>query len=154
MKLLDQVCAKIRTLHYSYRTEQSYVRWIVAFIRFHQLRHPSGMGGPEIEEFLTHLTVRRQVSASTQNQAFNAVVFLFKHILGKEPGEFKAVRAKRRRHLPMVLPQAEIQRVLAAMERQLLWRREIHLQDLGAGEGWVGPTLMQPLSDPVAQCPG
>ncbi len=102
MKLLDQVRAKIRTLHYSYRTEQTYVRWIVAFIRFHQLRHPTGMGGPEIEEFLTHLAVKRKVSASTQNQALNAVVFLFKHILGKEPCEFKAVRAKQRRYLPVV----------------------------------------------------
>ena len=60
------------------------------------------MGGPEIEEFLTHLAVKRQVSASTQNQALNAVVFLFKHILGKEPGEFKAVRAKQRRCPPVV----------------------------------------------------
>ena len=65
--------------------------------------------GPEIEEFLTHLAVKRQVSASTQNQALNAVVFLFKHILGKEPGEFKAVRAKQRRHLPVALSQAEVQ---------------------------------------------
>ncbi len=92
MKLLDQVRAKIRTLHYSYRTEQTYVRWIVAFIRFHQLRHPRDMGGRDIEEFLTHLAVKRKVSASTQNQALNAVVFLFKRILGKEPGEFKAVQ--------------------------------------------------------------
>lgn len=78
MKLLDQVRAKIRTLHYSYRTEQTYVRWIVAFIRFHRLRHPNSMGGPEIEEFLTHLAVKRKVSASTQNQALNAIVFLYK----------------------------------------------------------------------------
>ena len=74
------------------------------------------MGGPEIEEFLTHLTVKRQVSASTQNQALNAVVFLFKHILGKEPGEFKAVRAKQRRCLPVVLSRVEVQWVLDAMD--------------------------------------
>ena len=96
MKLLNQVRAKIRTLHYSYRTEQTYLRWIVAFIRFHQFRRPSSMGGPEIEEFLTHPAVKRQVSASTQNQALNAVVFLFKHTLGREPGEFKALGAKQR----------------------------------------------------------
>ena len=70
------------------------------------------MSGPEIKEFLTHLAVKRQVSASTQNQALNAVVFLFKHILGKEPVEFKAVRAKHREYLPVVLPQAEGHRVL------------------------------------------
>ncbi len=66
------------------------------------------MGGSEIKEFLTHLAAKRQVSASTQNQTFNAVVFLFKHILGKEPGEFKAVRTKQRRSLHMVLSQAEV----------------------------------------------
>ncbi len=133
MKLLDQVRAKIRTLHYSYRTEQAYLRWIVAFIRFHQLRHPDSMGGPEIEEFLTHLAVKRQVSASTQNQALNAVVFLFKHTLGKEPGEFKAVRAKRRRYLPVVLSQAEVQRVLDAMDGVTrLMARVMY----GRGGGW------------------
>jgi len=72
--------------------------------------------GPEIEEFLTHLAVKRQVSASTQNQALNTAVFLFKHIMGKEPGEFKAVRTKQRRYLPVVLSQAEVQRVLDAMD--------------------------------------
>ena len=104
MKLLDQVRAKIRTLHYSYRTEQIYVRWIVAFIRFHRLRHPNSMGGPEIEEFLTHLAIKRKVSASTQNQALNAIVFLYKHIIRKEPGEVKPVRAKQRKHLPTPSP--------------------------------------------------
>ena len=64
------------------------------------------MGAAEIEEFLTHLAGKRQVSASTLNQALNAVLFLFKHILGKEPGEFKAVRGKRRKHLAVVLSQA------------------------------------------------
>lgn len=93
MKLLDQVRAKIRTLHYAYRTEQTYLRWIVAFIRFHQLRRPNSMGGAEIEQFLTHLAVRRNVLASTRNQALNALVFLYKHIIRKEPGEIKAVRA-------------------------------------------------------------
>ena len=68
-----------------------------------RFRNPSGMGSPKIEEFLTHLAVKRQVSASTQNQALNALVFLFKHILGKESGEFEAVRAKQRRCLPMGL---------------------------------------------------
>ena len=115
MKLLDQVRAKIRTLHYSYRTEQTYVRWIVAFIRFHRLRHPNSMGGPEIEEFLTHLAVKPKVSASTQNQAINAIVFLYKHIIRKELGEIKAVRAKQRKHLPVVLSRAEVCRVLDAM---------------------------------------
>ena len=93
MKLLDQGRAKIRTLHYSYRAGQTYVRWIATFIRFHQLRHPSGMGGPEIEQLLTHLAIERQVSASTQNQSLNAAIFLYKRIIRKEPGEIKAVRA-------------------------------------------------------------
>ena len=117
MKLLDQVRHRIRMLHYSYRTEQTYVRWVATFIRHHGLRHPAEMGGPEIEAFLTHLAVRRKVSASTQNQALNAVVFLFRHILGKAPGEFKAVRAKQRRCLPVVLSQAQVQRVPEAVPR-------------------------------------
>ena len=89
MKLLDQVRAKTRTLHYSYRTEQTYVRRIATFIRRHGIRHPAEMGGAEIEEFLTHLAVKRQVLASTQNQALNAIVCLYKQIVAKDPGQLQ-----------------------------------------------------------------
>jgi len=74
--LLDQVRDQIRLKHYSYRTERTYVYWIRRYILFHQKRHPAEMGGTELEAFLTHLAVVDQVTASTQNQALNAILFL------------------------------------------------------------------------------
>src|SRR6478672_4359761 len=77
MKLLDQVRQAIRTVHYSIRTERCYVYWIERFIRFHQLKHPNTMGAVEVEQFLTFLAVPDHVSASTQNQALGALLFLY-----------------------------------------------------------------------------
>ena len=77
-RLLDQVRDVIRRLHYSIRTEQAYVDWIRRFILFHGKRHPAEMGAPEVEAFLTHLAVQGKVAASTQNQALNAIVFLYR----------------------------------------------------------------------------
>ncbi|MFP3979753.1 MAG: phage integrase N-terminal SAM-like domain-containing protein [Desulfobacterales bacterium] len=95
-KLLDQVRNLIRTKHYSIRTEETYVGWIRKFILFHGKRHPKDMGEKEISDFLTHLAVNRQVAASTQNQAFNALLFLYRNVLGIEFGELKDVqRAKK-----------------------------------------------------------
>ena len=74
-KLLDVVRDKIRARHFSYRTEQAYVGWIKRFILYHGKRHPSALGGPHVESFLTHLAVERRVSASTQNQALGAILF-------------------------------------------------------------------------------
>ena len=85
-KLLDQVRDAIRTRHYSYRTEEAYVGWIKRFIFFHHKRHPAEMGPVEITQFLTALAVDRQVSASTQNQALAALLFLYKEVLGCDPG--------------------------------------------------------------------
>ena len=94
-KLLDQVRETIRRKHYSRSTEKTYVLWIKRFILFHQKRHPLEMGEQEIEAFLSFLAIRRQVSASTQNQAFNALLFLYRHVLHKELKEsIQAVRAK------------------------------------------------------------
>jgi len=76
-KLLEQVRDAIRRKHYSIRTEEAYVDWIKRYILFHDKRHPREMGSAEIEAFLTHLAVERQVSASTQNQALNALMFLY-----------------------------------------------------------------------------
>jgi len=91
MKLLDQFTAVIRRKHYSLRTEKTYRHWIVAFRRFHrngkEWRHPSGMGAAEIESYLSHLAVDRRVAAATQNQALNAIVFLYKQVLGVDPGQ-------------------------------------------------------------------
>jgi integron integrase len=115
MKLIDQVKNRLRTMHYSYRTEQSYVRWVIRFIHFHKLEHPINMGGPEIEEFLTDLAVRGRVSAATQNQALSAIVFMYKHVLNRDPGQFNAVRAKRPQRLPVVLSRGEVRDILTCM---------------------------------------
>ena len=102
MRLLDQVHEACVTKHYSPRTEEAYTRWINHFLRFHRGKagkwtHPRDMTADHVELFLTHLAVRRRVAASTQNQALNALVFLFRDVVKKELGEFDAVRAKRPR---------------------------------------------------------
>lgn len=115
-KLLDQVREVIRLKHYSRRTEKSYVSWIRRFILFHDKRHPQDMGGREIEAFLTDLAVKRKVASSTQNQAFNALLFLYRTVLKKElEGQINAVRAKRPQWLPTVLSRQEARRVIEAM---------------------------------------
>jgi site-specific recombinase XerD len=116
-KLLDQVSDAIRTRHYSYRTEEAYVGWIKRFIFFHHKRHPAEMGKAEITQFLTALAVERHVSASTQNQALAAVLFLYQHVLGCDPGWLDdIVRAKRPQRLPVVLTRAEVGALLAALK--------------------------------------
>src|SRR2546422_2260645 len=115
-RLLDQVREVIRFKHYSIRPEDAYVQWIKRFIFFHGKRHPREMGATEIEAFLTDLAVRRKVAASTQNQALNALVFLYKEVLHVELGEFSAVRAKRPGRLPVVLTKAETAKLLAAIK--------------------------------------
>jgi len=87
-KLLDLVRATIRTKHYSLCTEESYVNWIKRFILFHNKKHPRELAEREINGFLTHLAVNKKVSASTQNQASCAIVFLYKHLLNIELGDF------------------------------------------------------------------
>ncbi len=81
MKLIDRVRQKLRAGHYAYRTEQTYVHWIVRYIRWHGLRHPQEMGSTEIETFLSHLATVGNVSKSTQNQALSALLFLYRHVL-------------------------------------------------------------------------
>ena len=113
-RLLDQVRDRIRARHMSYRTETTYLYWIRRFIRFHKLRHPRELAGPEVEEFLTSLAVDSKVSASTQNQALAAVLFLYRDVLELDlPWLVNVVRAKRPQHLPVVLTRAEVQQVLA-----------------------------------------
>jgi integron integrase len=115
-RLLDRVRAACRVRHYSLRTEDAYVHWIVRFIRFHRLRHPLEMGAAEINAFLTHLAVKGQVSASTQNQAFSALLFLYQKVLEADPGQIAGVvRAVRPKRLPVVLTRDEVRRVLAQL---------------------------------------
>ena len=82
-RLMEQVKAAIRVRHYSRKTEKAYCYWIRFFIRFHRMRHPMEMSELEVSDFLSFLAVNRQVSASTQNQAFNALLFLYKQVLEK-----------------------------------------------------------------------
>ena len=112
-KLLDQVRATLRRKHYSLSTERSYIEWIRRFIRFHQLKHPRQMGKEEIEAFLNHLAIDKNVAASTQNQALNAIVFLYKVVL-ETPLDFplENIRARRPKHLPTVLTREEVAQVL------------------------------------------
>ena len=106
-KLLDQVRHAIRTRHYSYMTEKAYVGWIKRFIFFHNKRHPAQMAEAEIAQFLSSLASDSHVSASTQNQALNALLFLYHEVLGKEIGYVAGVvRAKRPNRLPVVLAPA------------------------------------------------
>lgn len=112
-KLLAQVRERLRVKHYSIRTEQSYVDWIKRFIRFHDKRHPKDMGAPEIETFLTHLAVKGKVSASTQNQAKSALLFLYREVLEQQlPWLDKVTQAKAPTRLPVVLTVDEVQAVL------------------------------------------
>lgn len=117
MKLLDRVRHAARAKHYSYRTEQAYVFWIVRFIRFHQLRHPDNMGTPEVEAFLTHLAVDGHVAASTQNQALAALLFLYQGVLQRDIGCLNAVRAQRPVRVPTVLTRDEVFALLNALDR-------------------------------------
>ncbi len=116
-KLLDRVRDAIRLRHYSRRTEDAYVRWVTRFIRFHRLRHPEEMGPAEIEAFLTHLATHGKVAASTQNQALNALVFLYRNVLKIPFPDLEAVvRAKKPVRLPVVLTREEVRRVLDLLE--------------------------------------
>ena len=118
-KLLDQVRDLIRLKHYSIRTEQAYLGWIRRFILFHHKRHPKEMGKTEIETFLTYLAVQENVAASTQNQAMNAILFLYRHVLKQDLGWLEDVtRAKRPARLPVVLTVPEVQAVLARLDGQ------------------------------------
>lgn len=117
LMLLDVVRSKIRAKHYSLRTEQAYVGWIRRFVQAHGRRHPRELGAAEVEAFLSQLAVQGQVSASTQNQALAAILFLYREVLQINlPWMDNVVRAKRSQRLPVVLSVEEVKRLLAAMD--------------------------------------
>jgi len=119
-RLLDSVRDALRRKHYSYRTEQAYLLWIRRFILFHNpglspanvKRHPKEMGAPEVEAFLTHLAVKENVAASTQNQALSALLFLYQEVLHRDLGPVDALRAKKPKRLPTVLTKDEVYQVI------------------------------------------
>ncbi len=108
-KLLDQVREVMRYHHYAIRTEQTYIKWILDYIRFNGTRHPQEMGKPEVEGFLSHLAVNRNVAVSTQNQALNAILFLYKYVLDMPLNDdIDAIRSKKQKKLPTVLSPPEV----------------------------------------------
>ena len=113
-KLMDQLHEAFRSRHYSRRTEQAYCHWVKRFIYFHNVRHPAEMAEPEINAFLTHLAVKEKVSASTQNQALSALLFLYRHVIGRKVGDLgEVIRARKPTRLPVVMTRDEVKAVLA-----------------------------------------
>jgi len=114
-ELLEQVHDAIRLKHCSIRTEEAYVNWVKRYIYFHGVRHPAEMGAAEVEAFLTHLAVKENVAASTQNQALSALLFLYREVLHQDLGPVDALRAKRPKRLPTVLTKEETLRLIACL---------------------------------------
>lgn len=112
-RLLDRLREALISRHYSRRTEQTYCYWVRRYIFFHRVRHPAEMGAPEINAFLTHLAVKGNVSASTQNQALAALLFLYRQVLGRRIGELgEVVRARKPRRLPVVMTRDEVKMLI------------------------------------------
>ena len=151
-KLLERLRAEVRARHYSPRTEKAYAQWIRRFVRFHGLRHPRELGEAEVEAFLSDLALRRGGSASTQNQALAAVLFLYRRVLRTPlPWVQNVVRAKRPVRLPIVLTREEVRQLLGALEGtprlvamllyggglRLIEAIRLRVQDLDAARGEV-----------------
>ncbi|MBN1957888.1 MAG: integron integrase [Desulfuromonadales bacterium] len=111
-KLLDQMRESMRVRHYRKRTEETYCQWVRRYILF-QKRHPKDMGEEEINAFLTHLAVKDKVSASTQNQALSAILYLYRYVIGRDVGDLgNVIRARRPKRLPVVMTREEVKLVL------------------------------------------
>ena len=115
-KLMDRLRQELHTGHYSRRTERAYSHWVRRFIFFHGIRHPTEMAEPKINAFLTHLAVKDKVSASTQNQALSALLFLYRRVLGRRIGELgEVIRARKPKRLPVVMTREEVRALLACL---------------------------------------
>lgn len=119
-KLLDIVRDKIRFKHYSLSTERTYIHWIKHYILFHNKKHPLDMGKKDIESFLTYQAVTKQVSPTTQNQAFSALLFLYREVLEIDIStwDIQALRAKERKHIPVVLTREEVTLIIENLPSQ------------------------------------
>jgi integron integrase len=115
-KLLDQARDRLRTMHYSYRTENTYLDWMRRYILYHHKRHPREMGATEIQAFLTYLAADRSVAASTQNQALSAILFLYREVLHQEIEPVLLSSTKRPERLPTVLTHTEVLQILDHLE--------------------------------------
>jgi integron integrase len=136
-ELLDQMREALRSRHYSRRTEPSYCHRVKRFVLFHEVSHPSEMAEPEINAFLTHLAVKESVSASTQNQALSALLFLYRHVIGREVGDLgDLIRARRPLRVPVVMTRDEVKAVLAPM----------------SGDRWLMASLMYGAGLRLTEC--
>ena len=135
-KLIEQLRQVIRAKHYAYSTEKTYVDWINRFLVFHNAKHPKDMGEKEISKFLASLANERKVSAATQNQALNAIVFLFKNVLNKSFNDFHFKHARSEKRVPVVLSPDEVNRILS------------HLQ----GEVWLMTSLLYGCGLKLKEC--
>jgi integron integrase len=134
--LIQRYREELQARHYARRTVDTYEQWLRRYLRFHQLRHPREMGSAEVNAFLTHLAVEGQVSASTQNQALAALLFLYRTVLGGDVGNMEGViRARKRQRLPVVLTVGEVRAVLLhldgaeALVAQLLYGGGLRLME-------------------------
>jgi len=134
-KLMDQVRDKIRLKHYAKKTEQVYVHWILKYIHYHGIKHPMHLGKTQIEGFLNHMAQKMMVSASTQNQAFSAIIFLYREVLGIDIDGINAMRAKGYKRVPVVLTVDEVGKVISRMHgttklmTQVLYGAGLRLQE-------------------------
>lgn len=136
-RLLDQLREALRSRHYSRRTEQTYCHWVKRFIFFNKVRHPSEMAEPEINAFLTHLAVKEKVSASTQNQALSALLFLYRYVIMRAVGDLgEVIRARTPRRLPVVMTREEVKAVLANL----------------SGDKWLMASLMYGAGLRLSEC--
>ena len=115
--LFAEAREKMRIRHLALRTEQAYLQWMRRYVTFHKRKHPRELGAPEVQQFLTHLAVDRKVSAATQNQAMQALLFLYRQVLEIElPWLDNVTRASQPKRLPVVLSRAEVRALLAQLE--------------------------------------
>jgi hypothetical protein len=136
-KLLDQLREALRSRHYSRRTEQTYCHWVKRYIFFHNVRHPAEMAEPEMNKYLTHLAVKEPVSASTQNQALSALLFLYPYVLNREVGDLgEVIRARKPIRVPVVVTRDEVKAVIN------------HL----LGDKWLMTSLMYGASLRLLEC--
>ena len=134
---LAQMSQALRSRHDSRRTKRCHVYWVKRYIRCHNVHHPAEMGKPEINAFLTHLAVKEKVNASTQNQALSGLLFLYRHVLGREVGGLaEVIRARKPKRLPVVLTRDEVKAVQANL----------------SGDKWLMPSLMYGVGLRLMEC--
>ncbi|MFO8237724.1 MAG: phage integrase N-terminal SAM-like domain-containing protein [Prochlorococcaceae cyanobacterium] len=128
--LIQRYREELQARHYAKRTVATYEQWLRRFLRFHGMRHPREMGSEEVNAFLTHLAVERQVSPSTQNQALSALLFLYRELLERDLDLEGVVRARTKRRLPVVMTVEEVRAVLYGGGLRLMEALRLRVQDV------------------------